>query len=111
VVLKDFAISAPSTLNPGSATFSISNQGPSLHELVIMKTDLSPRDLPTTLEGGVAVVDEQSPALQAVDEKEDIAPGSTVTLRVTLGPGHYVLVCNIPAHFEQGMSAEITVGA
>jgi uncharacterized cupredoxin-like copper-binding protein len=111
VSLKDFSITGPADVTTGAVTFSISNGGPSVHEFVIVKTDLTLAGLPTTIENGVPVLDEESTDLQAVDEREDIAPGTTTTLPVTLAPGHYVMFCNIPGHFESGMVADFTVSS
>lgn len=109
VSVKDFVITGPADVRTGAVTFSIFNAGPSVHEFVVMKTDLTLGALPTTVEDGVPVLDEESTDLQAVDEAEDIAPGATTTLPVTLAPGHYVMFCNIPGHFESGMVADFTV--
>jgi glucose/arabinose dehydrogenase len=38
-----------------------------------------------------------------------VGPGLSGTLELTLGPGTYRLVCPIPGHAEQGMTAELTV--
>ena len=43
-----------------------------------------------------------------VDEVEDIAVGATASLPVDLAAGHYILICNIPAHYTSGMHAEFT---
>ena len=48
-------------------------------------------------------------ALTPVDEIEDIAVGASPTLDVTLEAGHYVLLCNIETHYEQGMQADFDV--
>jgi hypothetical protein len=109
VGLKDFVISGPAEVKTGVVTFTITNEGPSVHEFVVVKTDLSLAGLPTTVEDGLPVLDEESTDLQAVDEREDIAPGATTTLPVTLSAGHYVMFCNIPGHFHSGMVADFTV--
>jgi uncharacterized cupredoxin-like copper-binding protein len=110
VTLRDFAIDLDrSSATSGEVTFSIRNDGPSPHELVVFRTDLAPDALPTVEESGVPVVDEEGEGVTLVDEVEDIAPGETADLTVTLQPGSYVLVCNLPAHYQQGMRAAFTV--
>lgn len=101
---KDFAIDLASTSAPaGSVTFNISNEGPSTHEFVVIKTDDAPDALPT--KNGVVDEDKVKP----VDEQEDIAPGTTATLTTNLDAGSYVIICNLPGHYEAGMHTAFTV--
>jgi len=103
--LKDFAISAaPADAAAGDMTFDIKNDGPSDHEMVIIKTDLAADALPTDNKGEV-IEDE----VEAIDEVEDVAPGSSVSLSVNLEAGNYVLICNLPGHYAAGMSTAFTV--
>ena len=104
--VKDFAIGLdPSTGSAGDVTFNVTNAGPSVHEFVVFETDLAPDALP--VEDGT--VPEDSSELTAVDELEDLEPGSTTPLDVTLEAGSYVVICNIPGHYEQGMHTGFTV--
>jgi len=101
---KDFSIDLASSSAPaGSVTFNISNQGPSAHEFVIIKTDDAPDALPVKDN----TVEEDK--IDVVDEAEDIAPSTTATLTTDLEAGSYVIICNIPTHYEQGMHAAFTV--
>ena len=101
---KDFEIDlASSTAPAGSVTFNISNEGPSTHEFVVIKTDEAPDALPTT--NGTVNED----GLDLVDEQEDIAPSTTATLTTNLDAGSYVIICNLPGHYEQGMHTAFTV--
>jgi uncharacterized cupredoxin-like copper-binding protein len=99
----------PSSAGNGQVTFNISNQGANVHEFVVFKTDLAPDALPTKTVEGSTEVDEEASGLTLVDEKEDIAPGSSVDLTVNLEPGSYVVICNIAGHYEKGMHAAFTV--
>jgi uncharacterized cupredoxin-like copper-binding protein len=111
VTEKDFSITLnKSSMKTGEITFSVKNDGPSVHEFVIFDTDLAADQLPTTQdENGVEIVDEEGEGVSAVDEIEDIAVGSTQELKVTLEPGTYVMICNLPAHYQQGMRTSFTV--
>ena len=101
---KDFAIDLASSSAPaGSVTFNISNEGPSTHEFVIIKTDDAPDALPT--KNGTVNED----GLTIVDEQEDIAPSTTATLETNLDAGSYVIICNLPGHYEAGMHTAFTV--
>jgi uncharacterized cupredoxin-like copper-binding protein len=105
VTMKDFSLTAePGTFAAGTISFGIQNDGPSAHEFVVLRTDKAPDALP--VENGVIPEDQ----VDLVDEAEDIAPGTNTSLSVDLEPGSYVLVCNLPAHYEAGMHAPFTVG-
>jgi uncharacterized cupredoxin-like copper-binding protein len=101
---KDFSITlSSSTGTAGPVTFNISNEGPSTHEFVVIKTDDAPDALP--VKNGT--VDEDG--LTIVDENEDIAPGTTAELPVDLEAGSYVIICNVSGHYEAGMHTGFTV--
>lgn len=103
----------PSTTeaNAGEITFHVHNDATDLtHEFVIFKTDLAPDQLPVDADG---VVDEAGAGLTFVDEVEDVTPGTSQDLTVTLDPGNYVLVCNAndnnEMHYAHGMYIGFTV--
>jgi uncharacterized cupredoxin-like copper-binding protein len=98
----------------GEVTFNIKNDGPSVHEFVVLKTDLAPDQLPTTQENGDTIADEEAPGIEPIDEVEDIASGASADLKVDLQPGNYVLICNIATdggHYVQGMHTAFTVSS
>jgi plastocyanin len=104
---KDFNISLDSdTAKSGKVTFDVTNSGPSTHEFVVFKTDLAPDKLPTKASGEV---DESGAGVTHVDEIEDVTNGSTKSLTVTLQPGKYVIICNLPGHYKLGMHTALTV--
>ncbi|MGZ4137107.1 MAG: hypothetical protein ACXVPX_06000 [Actinomycetota bacterium] len=111
VTEKDFAIAAPTgRLDAGKVTFRITNAGPSVHEFVVFKTDLDEDNLPMTEDqNGIPIVDEEGEGVEPVDEVEDIANASTESLSVDLEAGNYVAICNLPAHYQQGMHTSFTV--
>ena len=107
-VEKDFSIALDtSTASAGALSFAVHNEGPAVHEFVVFKTDLAEDALPTSDDG---TVDEEGEGVQHVDEIEDIAAGSTTSLDVNLDAGKYVLICNLPEHYAQGMHASLTIG-
>jgi uncharacterized cupredoxin-like copper-binding protein len=113
VTLSNFKIElGSSSAKSGQVTFNIKNNGPSVHEFVVFKTDLAPDALPTKDENGVTIVDEEGAGVEAIDEKEDIPVNSSTSLTVNLTPGKYVLICNIPddgGHYKLGMYVGFTV--
>jgi len=93
-----------STVPAGEVTFNISNTGDETHEFVVVSTDLDAGALPVTDDQ----VDES--AFEPVDEVEDIESGTNPTLGpLTLEAGHYVILCNLLAHYGKGMHANLTV--
>jgi uncharacterized cupredoxin-like copper-binding protein len=107
VAEDDFSISLESTdLPAGKTTFDVTNDAGQTHEFVVVKTDLAEDALPTDENGDV---DEEGEGMEPVDEIEDITAGTTKSLTVSLDPGNYVLICNLPSHYRQGMYQAITV--
>ena len=110
VAEKDFSLSvSPGSVSTHKVTFNISNEGPTTHEFVVFKTNLDPGALPLVSDG--TAVNEDGAGVKHIDEREDIANGATATLSLTLDPGKYVLVCNLPTHYKLGMRAGFTVSS
>jgi uncharacterized cupredoxin-like copper-binding protein len=106
VTEEDFSISdSPGSAPAGEVRFNIRNEGPSTHELVVIRTDLLEAELPTSK----GVVDEGAEGVEVATEEEDIAPDASASLTVDLEPGTYVLICNLPGHYQAGMHATFTV--
>lgn len=99
-----------SSASAGEVTFHVHNDATDLtHEFVVFKTDLPADQLPLTDEG---IVDEEADGITLIDEVEDVEPGMSADLTVTLEPGNYVLVCNIDSdemHYQHGMHTPFTV--
>ena len=104
VSLKEWSVTpAPATTGAGSVTFTVTNEGTTIHEFVVVQTEMAADAIP--------VVDNKvdESALTPIDEIEDIAVGAAPALTVDLTAGHYVLLCNIESHYEQGMRADFVV--
>jgi uncharacterized cupredoxin-like copper-binding protein len=103
--LNDTSIQLSATdIASGDITFQVSNAGTLTHEFEVFATALADDALP---------VDEsvvQSGDLDDEGEVEDVAPGTTVDFDVTLAPGHYVAICNLPGHYQRGMHVGFSVG-
>jgi uncharacterized cupredoxin-like copper-binding protein len=99
-----FVKPAQADASAGEITFSATNDGKVAHELEVVKTDTPAGDLP--VEGDQANVEEVG---EESGEIEEIAAGASEELKVSLEPGKYVLICNIPTHYEAGMYSDFTV--
>jgi uncharacterized cupredoxin-like copper-binding protein len=106
VIEKNYGIYLNTSAVPaGQINFDLSNLGPDQHEFVVFKTDLAADQLPVAN----GLVNENAPTLQKQDEQQEYPSGETRTLTLNLDPGHYVLICNLPGHYQQGMHVDFTV--
>jgi uncharacterized cupredoxin-like copper-binding protein len=106
--LADFSIQlSTDTLAAGDLTFAAMNAGPTTHEFEVFSlpadTDLN------ALEIVDDVADTDAAGMTVVDEVEDIVAGTTAELNLSLEPGTYAVICNLPEHYAQGMHASFTV--
>jgi iron uptake system component EfeO len=87
VEADDFSFE-PSTLrvDPGRHTFVVRNVGKEIHEFEIFE------------------------GKKLVDEVEDISPGLTRELTVSLAKGTYEFACKFEDHYERGMKGSLRVG-
>ncbi len=105
--LTEYKVDLGATSAPaGPVTFQLTNKGTIVHEFVVFKTDLAGDKLPMSADGATA--DEAGAGMAVVDEVEDIEVGATPTLAVDLPAGHYVVLCNVEAHYKSGMWADFT---
>ena len=85
----------------GKVTFKVTNSGKILHEMVVVPAPGGSESLKqpdgTASEAG------------APGEAPDVETGQTKTFTVTLKPGTYSLLCNLPGHFANKMYADFTV--
>ena len=102
VTEKEWGVTpAPASAKAGSVTFVVKNIGHLKHEFVVLKTKTPAAKLKTV--GPKAVLTGQ------VGKIVQLGPGQTRTLTLKLTAGHYVLVCNLPAHYVAGQRADFTV--
>jgi uncharacterized cupredoxin-like copper-binding protein len=102
VTLKEFAVTPTVTIaRAGPVTFTARNLGKTRHELVVLRTDRQPAALP--------IAAGQASEAGKIGEIEQFAPGGIEAASFRLAPGHYVLLCNVPGHYQQGMHVGLTV--
>jgi uncharacterized cupredoxin-like copper-binding protein len=93
-------------VHAGPILFKVRNESlNSVHEFLVVKTDLDPTAFP--MEEGGTRVDEAK--LSGIKELGDLKPGRSGQMQMTLGAGRYVLFCNQPGHFMAGMFATLRV--
>jgi uncharacterized cupredoxin-like copper-binding protein len=100
--LREMSISPTRVHAPtGNVTLTARNLGSIEHELVVVR---APRS------GKLRIDHYRADEAAAVGEVEELAPGKTGHVTLKLKAGRYVLLCNIPGHYQLGMSAELIVG-
>ena len=112
VALDQWSVTPTTTTVPaGKVNIKVSNDGTIAHELVVLQTDTLATDVSiTSFEGEKDRINEDTSGTN-VGETGDLQPGGTKTITLTLQPGHYVLLCNLPAHYGLGMHTDVTVAA
>lgn len=94
---------AVASVHAGLVTFDATDRGAIAHELVVVKTDTPENRLPQTN----GTVDEQQ--VPVIGRTPSVKAGKSATVTVTLTSGNYVLLCNLPAHYGEGMHVAFTV--
>ncbi len=104
VVLGEWSVT-PSIANvrEGKLAFDVRNEGTMSHQLLLIKNDLPPDLLPVA--NGSIVLSQ----VNVVRSMEAIEAGSAADLSFDATPGKYVLVCNVPGHYQQGMASSLLV--
>ena len=75
------------------------------HEMVLVK--LPNKDAQITADKSTQRIDEKN--LESMGEVAGLKSGDQGKLKVKLAAGEYVLLCNLKAHYELGMSTHLTV--
>jgi len=95
VQLKEFKVLPnPVSAKRGVVSFAVKNTGKVAHELVVLKTKASPAKL--LVKSGKAV------ETGRVGKVGPVKAGASKTLNLTLKAGKYVLLCNLPGHYQAG---------
>lgn len=90
----------------GAVTFDITNWSRSaVHEMLVVPVDSADAPLPYDY-SQAQVAEEQVSVLAGTEEMK---PNASATLEVTLTPGTYLLICNVPGHYAAGMAVPLTV--
>ena len=92
------------TVPAGKVLFLVQNLGSLQHELVVLKTDLAASMLMSNPDVPGKMIEDLH-----MGETGDIDGGRFNGLELTLGPGHYVILCNQLGHYMAGMHVDFTV--
>jgi uncharacterized cupredoxin-like copper-binding protein len=90
----------------GEVIFAIANFGSIAHEFIVVKTDYEVGKIPL---GENNRFDEEGEGVEAIDEIKEFPVNTSEVLTVNLEAGNYQLLCNIAAHYANGMYAAFIV--
>jgi len=94
------------SVKAGKIHFVVTNRSSALeHEMIVVALDRASAHLPYDPATGRVPEDQ----VKALGEVEELKPGASGTLDVTLSPGAYLLICNIAGHYAAGMATPLTV--
>lgn len=102
-----------STVAHGTVSFLVTNEGTISHELIILP--LPEGQISGTRPIGADAKIDEAGSLGEVSNTcaegsgQGILPGASGWFTVTLPPGRYELVCNLPGHYAAGMYTQLTV--
>lgn len=92
-------------LKPGRVTLQAENQSKTLVHEVIVVRDTGGKELPYDAKQN-AVAEKR---IKSLGEISELAPGKSGKLSLNLKAGTYLLICNQPGHYKDGMSAKVIV--
>lgn len=93
------------TVKPGRITLTAENQSKGLVHEVLIARATDARNLPFDAKSDRVIEKRVHP----LGEISDLGPGKSGKLTLTLKTGNYVLFCNQPGHYKDGMVAKLVV--
>ena len=88
------------TVKTGSVTFDVTNWSRSVvHEMLVVAVD-SP-DAPLPYDYSKQTIPEDQ--VKSLGETGELQPNASKSIALTLAPGNYLLLCNVPGHYAAGM--------
>jgi uncharacterized cupredoxin-like copper-binding protein len=94
------------TVKAGPVHFDVTNWSQGMqHELLVITVDTPVALLPYDY-AQARVVEDQ---VRVLGETEELQPNGSGRLDLTLSPGTYLLICNIPGHYAAGMAIPLSV--
>jgi len=101
------------TVPHGTVSLLVTNAGSMNHEMVVLPL-ADTQVVGTRPIGADAKIDEAGSLGEASKTGgegagQGVVPGAASWLTITLAPGRYELVCNLPDHYSAGMHTQLTV--
>lgn len=97
---------AHTTVKAGEVTFRVTNTSNDVvHEMIVVPIKNAETQLPYNVDQNQ--IDED--AAHHLGEVSELDPGKTGALTLTLTPGKYALLCDVPGHYMNGMWTVLTV--
>jgi len=94
------------SVKAGKIHFVVTNRSMALeHEMVVVALERAGTHLPYDPATGRVPEDQ----VKSMGEVEELKPGASGSLDLTLSPGAYLLICNIAGHYAAGMATPLTV--
>ena len=116
VTEREFNIALDRASAPrGTVIFHVTNVGADTHEFLVIRTDRAPNALPTEANGSYQ---ENGAGTSLLDEIDEVDPGQSKDLTISLDNAKYVLICNMvhvaadgsqDAHYARGMRTAFRV--
>ena len=101
------------TVAHGTVSFLVANHGRLNHELVVLPLDDGGSAGNLTIGDNNQIAETgslgEASSTNSEGTGEGIQPGTSGWVTLTLPPGNYELICNLPGHYAAGMYAELTV--
>ena len=97
---------SPGIVRAGNVTFEVANGSKdTIHEMIVAPVEDPSHPLPYLV--AESRVDEDGAG--HLGEVSELDPGKAGALKLDLKPGKYILFCNIPGHYMNGMWTMLTV--
>jgi uncharacterized cupredoxin-like copper-binding protein len=94
------------TIKAGPVKFDVTNWSRYLpHEMLVVAVDNPATALP--YDYGEAKVNEDQ--VKVLGDTSELQPNKSASVEVTLAPGSYLLICNVPGHYAAGMAVPLVV--
>jgi uncharacterized cupredoxin-like copper-binding protein len=90
----------------GNVTFDVTNWSRSVvHEILVVAVDSPDAPLPYDYSKQTIVEDQ----VKKLGETDELQPNASKSIDLTLNPGSYLLLCNVPGHYAAGMVVPFSV--
>lgn len=104
VTMKDYKVElSVDTLKAGPVKIGVKNAASMEHSFELLRTDLAFDKLP--VDSGAAKAKEDG----LVKQVKSLGVGKVSVLTADLAAGNYVVICNVPGHYQLGMRVALTV--